>query len=86
MVAFYRAIRQECGYKGPMVFWDIWTNANASDPKSFTHHPIFDDKLGFGGTGDSKDSYRIKNGPFAGCEFFASHHQVEKLTIQHDFQ
>jgi len=52
-------MRNECGYKGPMPYWD--EGADAMNLKAST---IFDPKTGFGG--DGKGIYRcINDGPFA---------------------
>ena len=52
-------MRNECGYKGPMPYWD-----EAADAKDLKKSEIFDPKTGFGG--DGKGLYRcIADGPFA---------------------
>ena len=52
-------MRNECGYKGPMAYWD-----EPADVKDLKASAIFDPKTGFGGNG--KGLYRcIADGPFA---------------------
>ncbi|KAJ3517028.1 hypothetical protein NMY22_g14058 [Coprinellus aureogranulatus] len=44
-----KALRNECGYKGPIAFWD-WARDGDSESALF-ESPIFDPDTGFGGSG-----------------------------------
>lgn len=67
---YHRALREECGYQGELVYWD-WT----LDSKNLTAAPVFATEGfdGFGGNGDSsspvvvgKTGRCVTTGPFAG--------------------
>ncbi|KAF6746663.1 hypothetical protein DFP72DRAFT_973320 [Ephemerocybe angulata] len=45
-----KALRKECGYKGPIAFWD-WTRDGDNAEGPLAQSPIFDDVTGFGGNG-----------------------------------
>ncbi|KAK8044124.1 Di-copper centre-containing protein [Apiospora rasikravindrae] len=70
-VQVYEDSLRDCGYKGPMAYWD-WT----LDTADVTKAPVWDVETGFGGNGDPaidplKESSRKKclvDGPLKGLE------------------
>ncbi|MCJ1439468.1 hypothetical protein MMC27_008862 [Xylographa pallens] len=56
---YENALRNECGYKGYLAYWD-WT-LDAADPES---SPIWSDELGFSGNGSSSEQC-VERGPLA---------------------
>ncbi|KAJ2919611.1 hypothetical protein MD484_g770, partial [Candolleomyces efflorescens] len=44
-----KALREECGYKGPLPYWDWSIDADSSKP--LAQSPLFDPVTGFGGDG-----------------------------------
>ncbi|EAU83732.2 hypothetical protein CC1G_05636 [Coprinopsis cinerea okayama7 len=46
---YSKALKEECGYKGPPTYWD-WTR-DADAPGLLADAPVFDDVIGFGGNG-----------------------------------
>ncbi|KAH7305522.1 hypothetical protein B0I35DRAFT_443939 [Stachybotrys elegans] len=53
-------LREECGYTGPLPYWDETADASLSD---LSRSPVFQNTA-FGGTGSGAQSY-ITTGPFA---------------------
>ncbi|EAU92372.2 hypothetical protein CC1G_00591 [Coprinopsis cinerea okayama7 len=47
---YERALRDECGYRGPFPYWD-WTRDVADPNKPISDSPLFDPVFGFGGDG-----------------------------------
>lgn len=64
------SLRSECGYTGPLPYWD-WTID--ADTLSVPSSPVFDASTGFGGNGRRVDSdanpsgyeYCVQDGPYA---------------------
>ncbi|EAU89582.1 hypothetical protein CC1G_02471 [Coprinopsis cinerea okayama7 len=46
---YNKALKEECGYKGPATYWD-WTR-DADGPLPMASSPVFDNVEGFGGNG-----------------------------------
>ncbi|KAG2022589.1 tyrosinase central domain-containing protein [Coprinopsis cinerea AmutBmut pab1-1] len=73
---YEKALREECGYRGPFPYWD-WTRDTADPDKHISESPLFDPVLGFGGNGvpgtytppTENDGARIPISPpaFTGC-------------------
>ncbi|TFK17914.1 Di-copper centre-containing protein [Coprinopsis marcescibilis] len=49
LTLYDKALREECGYRGPGTYWD-WTR-DADGPGLMRDSPIFDPETGFGGNG-----------------------------------
>ncbi|KAK7943942.1 uncharacterized protein PG986_013055 [Apiospora aurea] len=70
-VQVYEDSLRDCGYKGPMAYWD-WT----LDTADVTKAPVWDTETGFGGNGDpaidpmteSSNKKCLVDGPLAGLE------------------
>ncbi|CAK3961185.1 Di-copper centre-containing [Lecanosticta acicola] len=66
---FESSLRTDCGYSGPMPYWD-WT-LDWEHPELAS---IFDDKFGLGGNGDkmhtstADGAWCVESGPFAGAQ------------------
>ncbi|KAL9119187.1 MAG: hypothetical protein Q9187_004258 [Circinaria calcarea] len=62
------ALRQQCGYTGHLTYWD-WS----LDWEDITLAPVWDAQFGFGGNGNTSDSFGFRgfcvtDGPFARLE------------------
>ncbi|KAL8710083.1 MAG: hypothetical protein Q9225_007361, partial [Loekoesia sp. 1 TL-2023] len=66
---YEQKLQEHCGYQGHLTYWD-WT----LDWENITLSPVWDDKTGFGGTGNASTgtpifkAYCVTEGPFAGLE------------------
>ncbi|KII84662.1 hypothetical protein PLICRDRAFT_117591 [Plicaturopsis crispa FD-325 SS-3] len=80
--AFEGALKDKCGFKGTLPYWD-WTK----DAADFEHASVYmddDEESGFGGWGDPKQDFQITTGAFKDFHVsYPNYHRVRRnFTLQ----
>ncbi|KAJ6559934.1 Di-copper centre-containing protein [Mycena capillaripes] len=65
---FENALRNRCGYEGPLPYWD-WTK-DAADLHQSTFFKDSDPQSGLGGWGDASTQFRVLDGAFSAASAF----------------